>query len=246
MRRGCSLVKVLAAVARARARWRPAPIALSARGVARRARDPARRPRHGVLSRRTGRPEPDAAPARRRDRAARAQQRGRRDDARLRDPRLEGGHQARSRTGKKRPSTFRAPDQPASQTYRVPAARRMMQRYDTWSNDPAARRSRSRGRESAPTSAGCFTPSPTATTSSPACSRSGRIAAGRRGSSRSPDVRPGTRALDLACGTGDIAFGLGRAAPASSASTSRHRMLQLARGEGAAPRRAVHASSPAT
>ena len=78
-----------------------------------------------------------------------------------------------------------------------------------------------------------------------ACSRSGAIAAGRRRSSRSPDVRPGTRALDLAAGTGDIAFGLAANGARVAALDITHRMLQIAAGKRQASARRSP-SSPAT
>jgi demethylmenaquinone methyltransferase/2-methoxy-6-polyprenyl-1,4-benzoquinol methylase len=45
------------------------------------------------------------------------------------------------------------------------------------------------------------------------------------------DVRPGERALDLACGTGDIAFELARRGARVTGLDVTHRMVQLARGK---------------
>lgn len=47
------------------------------------------------------------------------------------------------------------------------------------------------------------------------------------------DVRPGTRALDLAAGTGDIAFGLAATGARVAALDITHRMLQIAAGKKA-------------
>ena len=47
------------------------------------------------------------------------------------------------------------------------------------------------------------------------------------------DVRPGTRALDLAAGTGDIAFGLAANGARVVALDITHRMLQIAAGKRA-------------
>ena len=49
-------------------------------------------------------------------------------------------------------------------------------------------------------------------------------------------VQPGTRVLDLACGTGDIAFELARRGAHSTGLDLTHRMLQLARRKPAASR----------
>lgn len=45
-------------------------------------------------------------------------------------------------------------------------------------------------------------------------------------------ARPGTRALDLACGTGDISFALAKRGAGVVGLDITHRMLQLARGKG--------------
>ena len=98
---------------------------------------------------------------------------------------------------------------------------------------PTARLARDAGIESAATSAASFTPSPIATTSSPACCRTGRIGAGSGGSSTWPaPVRHG--ALDLACGTGDIAFGLAARGARVAGLDITPRMLQLRAREAAA------------
>ena len=68
------------------------------------------------------------------------------------------------------------------------------------SRDPTPRR------RNAATSAGCSRRSPIATTSSRDCCRSGAIGAGRRGSSSWRTSAPAIASLDLACGTGDLAF----------------------------------------
>ena len=50
------------------------------------------------------------------------------------------------------------------------------------------------------------------------------------------DARPGLRALDLACGTGDIAFALATRGADVVGLDITHRMVQLARAKGGAPR----------
>ena len=81
------------------------------------------------------------------------------------------------------------------------------------------------------TSGGCSRQSPTATTSSRFFFRTGRIAAGSGGWSRWRRSVVASRALDLACGTGDITFALQDAGASSVGLDITARMVTIARGK---------------
>ena len=96
--------------------------------------------------------------------------------------------------------------------------------------------------QAATTSARCLRRSPIATTSSPSCCRSGAIGRGSGGSSAKRGLQRGERVLDLACGTGDIAFeaarrGRGRRRTRCHDADDRARARQGGRGAGRAPPR---------
>ena len=145
------------------------------------------------------------------------------------------GDQALSRAGRKRrsPSACRTPA--ASQTYTCTPHASMMQGYDSGRMTDLRGGARRRRTRRPLTSAGCFTPSPTATISSPACCRSAATAAGRRALVALAGVA--ARHARARSRRAAPATSRSRSPPAAPASPPRHHASHAAARVGASRRR---------